>query len=251
MELTYSVVLKRALIVGLIAGVLAAFYLLVVAEPTVDEAIRLEEAAAGDSHDAAEEPLFSRGEQVGGGMLASIIYGALLSVIFGTVYASVRHHLPGASDFTRVVFLAAVAFATTALLPALKYPANPPAVGDPDTVNERTLQYVVLLAFGIAAAIALAKLSRRLRERFDDPTRMVLLTGVAIVVYGGALAAFPGSPDSIDSSVPARLIWEFRIQSLGGLALVWSVLGLGLGWSLDRVTRDARAIRPGAAPVAA
>jgi predicted cobalt transporter CbtA len=250
MELTYSMVVKRALIVGLIAGALAALYLLVVAEPTVDEAIKLEEAAT-QGHEGDEEPLFTRGEQVGGGMLAAVIFATLLAVVFGTVYASIRHRLTGASDFTRVVLLAAVAFATTALLPALKYPANPPAVGDPDTVNERTLQYVTLVVFGIVAAIVLAKLSGRLRERFADPTRIVLVAVAVAVVYGAALVAFPSSPDSIDPAVPARLIWEFRIQSLGGLALVWAVLGLGLGWALDRVTTGDRAARPGAAPVPA
>ncbi len=239
MELTYGTVIKRALVAGLVAGVLAALYLWVVVEPTVDEAIALEEAAAAAAPDAAaddEEPLFTRSEQVGGGMLAGVIFASLLSVVFGTVYASVRHRIAAASDFSRAVLLAAVAFGTTALLPALKYPANPPAVGDPDTVDQRTIQYTLIIVFGILVAVLLAKLSGRLRERCDDPTRIVVLTATAAIVYGAALALFPASPDSIAPSVPARLIWEFRVQSLGGLALVWGALGLGLGWSLDRVT---------------
>lgn len=241
MELTYATVIKRALIAGLIAGALAAIYLLVVAEPTVDEAIRLEEAAAeAEPDDHAEEPLFTRNEQVGGGMLASVIFGGLLAVIFGTVYASVRHRLVAGSEFSRVVLLAAVAFATTALFPALKYPANPPAVGDPATVDQRTVQYAALIVFSIVAAVLIARLSGRLRERFDDPTRLVMVIGAVIVVYGAALVLFPASPDSIQSSIPARLIWEFRLQSLGGLALLWTVVGLGLGWSLNRMTADAR-----------
>ncbi len=239
MELTYGTVIRRALIAGLVAGVLGALYLWIVVEPTVDEAIALEEAAAAAAPAAAaeeEEPLFTRSEQVGGGMLAGVIFAGLLSVVFGTVYASARHRIAAASDFSRAVLLAVVAFATTALLPALKYPANPPAVGDPDTVDQRTIQYTLIIMFGILVAVLLAKLSGRLRERFDDPIRVVVLTAVAVIAYGAALVLFPASPDSIDSSVPARLIWEFRVRSLGGLALIWGTLGLGLGWSLDRAT---------------
>lgn len=241
MELTYSIVVKRALIVGLVAGVLLALYLAIVVEPTIDEAIDIEEAAAAvEGTDDGEEPLVTRGQQVGGGMLATVIFAGLVSVVFGTVYASVRHRITAASDFSRVVLLAAVAFATTAVFPALKYPANPPAVGDPSTVNERSLQYGVLIVFGIVGAVLLAKLSGRLRDRLDDPIRIVVLTASVVVLYGTALLAFPASPDSIDPSMPARLIWEFRVQSLGGLALLWTALGLGLGWSLSRVTAAAR-----------
>ncbi|MGH9014452.1 MAG: CbtA family protein [Acidimicrobiia bacterium] len=250
MELTYGTVIKRALIAGLIAGALAAIYLLVVAEPTIDEAIRLEEAASAPDNNA-DDPLVTRYEQIGGGMLASVIYGGLVGVIFGTVYSSVRHRLTVASEFSRVVLLAAVAFATTTLLPALKYPANPPAVGDPDTIDQRTLQYAALIVFSIVAAALLARLSGQLRERFDDSTRLVMVTGAVIVVYGAALVLFPASPDSIQSSIPARLIWEFRLQSLGVLALLWTVIGLGLGWSLNRMTADARPPSRGTATVPA
>jgi len=252
MTLTYSAVIKRALIAGLVAGVLLAIYFVVVAEPTVDKAIALEDAqahaAGGHAH---EDPLFTRGQQVGGGMLAAVIYAGLVAVVFGTVYAAVRHRIAARSDFHRTVLVAAVGFATTALVPMLKYPANPPAVGNPDTVNERTLQYVMLLAFSILAAVLVAKFSGWLRTRVDEPTRLVGLVASVVVLYGAALVVFPSSPDSIDPSVPAGLIWRFRVQSLGSLALLWSVLGLGLGWQLDRLTSEAAGSRRRDVPVPA
>jgi predicted cobalt transporter CbtA len=234
--LTYSMVLRRALLAGLIAGGLLALYLWTVVEPTIDEAVALEASTAGDVDHAA--PLFTRAQQVGGGMLASAIYGLAVATIFGTLYAAIRHRLTARSDFFRVVHLAVVAFATTALLPMLKYPANPPAVGDPDTVNQRTVQYLSLLVFSIVAAVLVARLSAWLRTRLDDPTRVVVLAVATVALYGGALLVFPASPDSIDPAVPAGLIWRFRIQSLGGLALVWAVLGLGLGWMLERLVHS-------------
>ncbi len=248
MEITYSTLLKRALMAGLAAGVLFALYAWVVAEPTIDRAIAIEDATTavheshGHAHGDAEEPLFTRGEQVGGGMLAGILFAGMVSVIFGTVYATVRHRLVAGSEFRRILLLAAVGFATTALFPMLKYPANPPAVGDPDTVGQRTVQYVSLLVFGIAAAVLLAWLSGRLRRRYDEPVRIAAMVGAALLVYGGAIAFFPDSPDSIPSSMPAALIWQFRLQSIGGLALVWAALALGFGALMARVPATARAV---------
>jgi predicted cobalt transporter CbtA len=239
MEITYSVVIKRALIAAVVAGVCMALWAFFVVEPTIDDAIALEEATAqvaGGDHGHDEDPLFTRSQQVGGGVLATVLFAVAVAVVFGTVYATVRHRIPAMSDFTRSIWLAAVAFGTTALFPVLKYPANPPAVGDPDTVNERTIQYVVLVAFGIVAAILLCQLSGWLRTRVDFDHRVIILVAAVIVVYGGALLFFPASPDSIAPEVPAGLIWRFRLQSLGGLALLWTVLGLGFGWLMDRIT---------------
>jgi predicted cobalt transporter CbtA len=238
--LTYRTVLLRALAVGLGAGLLLGLYLVVLVEPKIDDAIALEEAqAAGEGSAAAEDhhedPLFTRSEQVGGGVLAAVIYATLVSIAFGTVYAAVRHRIPAASEIRRCLGLAALAFVAVALLPALKYPANPPAVGDPDTVNERTVQYLVLLAISLALAVGLVRLSGLLRSRLDESSRLVALATAAVVGYGVVLLVLPDSPDSIDPIVPAALIWDFRIRSLGGLALLWVTLGLGLGWALDRV----------------
>jgi predicted cobalt transporter CbtA len=242
--LTYRTVLLRALAVGLGAGLLLGLYLVVLVEPKIDDAIALEEAQAAAAGDAAddhhEDPLFTRTEQVGGGVLATVIYATLVSVAFGTVYAAVRHRIPAASEIRRTGGLAALAFASVALVPALKYPANPPAVGDPDTVNERTVQYLVLLAISLALAVGLLRLSGWLRGRLDEATRLVVVVASAIVAYGIVLAVLPDSPDSIAPIVPAELIWDFRIRSLGGLALLWTMLGLGLGWSLDRLLSGAR-----------
>ena len=40
-------------------------------------------------------------------------------------------------------------------------------------------------------------------------------------------AVLPGSPDTI--GVPANLVWQFRLNSLTGNLLVWTLLILGLG----------------------
>lgn len=252
MNLTYGSIISRALAVGLVAGVLLALYTWIVVEPTIDEAIALEEALAAAEADAGhddghghshgdEDALFSRPAQVRGGMAATVIYSLALAGIFGTLVAAVRHRFPHLGDLGRCTTLAAIAFGAVALIPGIKYPANPPAVGDPDTVDERTVQYVVLIVVAIALAVGLVRVSGWLRHRVDEATRLVAVTVATVVAYGLALIVLPGTPDAIDPVVPAELVWDFRVRSIGGLALTWAALGLGLGFALDRLAADAAA----------
>lgn len=231
--------LTRALTAGLAVGVVLAGYVLVVVEPVIDDAIALEEemaTAAGDGtandHDDA---LFTRTEQVGGGVAVSVLYAAILGVVFATVYAAIRHRLPGGTEIARTTWLAAVIFGAVALLPAIKYPASPPGVGDPDTVNDRTLAYLVVVVVGLVLAWLLTRLSGELRGRLDDPTRVVTVTLAAVACVAVLLVLLPAGPDRIDPAVPAALVWDFRIRSLGSLVVLWGGLGLGLGWLLGRV----------------
>jgi predicted cobalt transporter CbtA len=237
-HLTYGALVKRALAAGLAAGLLLALYTLVVVEPAIDRAVDLEERtaeAAPHGHGDDEERLFSRDTQVGGGIAATMIYAVIVAAVFGTVLASIRHRLPHLSELGRVVWLAAVTFGAVALVPALKYPANPPAVGDPDTVNDRTVLYLVLIGLSVALAVGLVRLSGWLRHRMDDASRVLAVAAATAVGYGLLLVLMPGSPDAIDPVVPAQLVWDFRIRALGGLALLWTSIGLGLGWALDRL----------------
>jgi predicted cobalt transporter CbtA len=236
---TYRALISRALAAGALAGVLLAGYLLVVTEPLIDDAIALEEKLAhedaGEGH-SHEDPLFTRSEQVGGGVAASLVFAIIASAIFGTVFAALRHRLPGRSDLARSGWLGAAAFGTVALVPALKYPPNPPAVGDPDTVGERTVLYLAIIVVSLVLVAVLTRVSGLLRHRLGDARRTVVVATLAIVAFGIVLAAFPGNPDSIDPAVPAGLVWDFRVRSIGGLALLWAAIGLGLGFLVERAS---------------
>lgn len=252
--MTYASVLKRALVAALVIGVVAGGYLLTVVEPVVDRAITLEEQMAGGAPAEAghhEEPLYTRGEQKGGGSLAIVLFTVVVGLSVGTLFAWRRHVLPGRTDFHRAVWLASMGFVAFALVPAIKYPANPPAVGDPDTVGDRTLQYLSLIAIALVLIVALSRLSLVLRSRLDEIARIVTVAVVAVVAFGALVAVMPDSPDQIDPAVPAALVWEFRLRSFGGLALVW--LGFGLLFGLLLTRRPAIADQPHEArrPVAA
>lgn len=241
MHWSYARVVRRALRAGAIVGVLLAAYVYAVVEPTIGVAIDHEEAAvaarpADGGAARHDDPLFSRGEQVVGGMVAAFATALVVAGVFGTVYAAGRHRLPGRSDLPRALWLAAVGFATVALIPALKYPASPPGVGDPETVGERSVLYLICLSASVLIAIALTRLSGTLRARLADHTRIVAVATASVVAYGLLLVALPVPPGSVEGAAPAEVVWDFRVRSLGGLALLWLGLGLGLGWLLERDT---------------
>jgi Probable cobalt transporter subunit (CbtA) len=112
--------------------------------------------------------------------------------------------------------------------PWFKYPPNPPAVGDPDTVGERERLYVLLIVLVALVLAGAAHLSGRLRRAgWLDHRRAVAVTAAAVAAVAVVFAAMPPSPDAVGA--PANLVWQFRIDSLAGNLLVWTVLTLGLG----------------------
>ena len=56
----------------------------------------------------------------------------------------------------------AAALVCIAVVPFFKYPANPPGVGDPDTVGRRTVLYLALIAVALAADGLAVAVRRRL-----------------------------------------------------------------------------------------
>jgi len=143
--------LRRGLAAGLLAGLLAGLFALFVGEPSVDQAIQLEEAAAGG---AQEEGIFDRTTQKIGLFFATGLFGVAVGGIFGIAYAYFRGRLASRSDWARSLSLAAAVFAGASLVPFLKYPANPPTVGDPATIGTRTASYLTIVALSLLAILA-------------------------------------------------------------------------------------------------
>lgn len=239
--LGFRALLGRVVLAGLVGGALAGLFLLLVTERAIAPALRLEEAraAAGGAPPERGQELFSRGEQLVGGFLGTLAAGLALAVVFGAVYALVRHRLPGRTDVARTAVLAAIGFGVFALLPALKIPGNPPAVGDPATVETRTAIYGAVLLLGIITAMLVSALVSVLRSR---GTTVGLVAVAATVATAGLVALIlvlvPDSPDSIAADVPAAVVWNFRLASLGQLAVLWAGLGLASGLLLDRLVRS-------------
>jgi hypothetical protein len=114
-------------------------------------------------------------------------------------------------------------------------PANPPAVGDPDTVTRRTLAYVLSILVAVLVVGAVSGLDRLLASRGLDPSvRRSLDLLAAAVLVPVAWWLLPDASSPIPSDVPASLIWDFRVASLLQLAAMWFVLGTVFGLLVSR-----------------
>jgi predicted cobalt transporter CbtA len=234
---------RASLAGGLAAGGAAAVFSFVVVEPTVRLALEVEESRAAMEHGehSHEAELVSRGLQQVGGAIAVIVAALLLSVLYAVALTRVRRSSK-LSELTSALVVAGGGFTMFALAPGLKYPANPPAVGDPDTVTERTLLYACAIAIAALTVTALVTIVRTARRRGWSTTR--LSWSIVGVVAAGCFVLFaglPASPDAIPADVGAGLVWQFRLKSLGTLALLWTTLGLVTGTLLTRAQHSATA----------
>src|SRR3954464_13640203 len=150
--------LIRGMLAGLAAGLLAFVFAKLFGEPQVDKAIAFEEAHSPPS---TEAPLVSRSMQASLGLLTgTLVYAAALGGIFSLVFAAVHGRIGHARPRTTAATLALVCFAVIILVPFLKYPSNPPAVGSDDTIGYRTKIYFVMLAISVVAALAALRVRR-------------------------------------------------------------------------------------------
>lgn len=217
-------------VAGLAGGASLAVFLLIVAEPTIDAAVRFEKAH--ETSPGAPE-MFTRGTQHFGGMLGASLYGAALGVLFALAFASLRHRLGGRDDWDRSIRLASAAFATIYLVPFLKYPANPPGVGDPATITRRTVLYVLMIAWSCAATAIAWRVHEHLRDReWDGPSRCLVVIAVYLAVVLVSVGLLPANRDAVPD--PATLVWRFRLLSLGGQAVLWTVMALSFGTLVHR-----------------
>lgn len=255
--------LIRGLIAGIIAGIAAALFALVVGEPQVDAAIALEEAAAAQTHhhgdfehshqgtpshthaDQAEpatvpddhhgeEALVSRDVQKFLGMpIAVVAVGTALGGLFALAFAFVYGRFGASSVRAYSAVLAAGAFVAASLVPFLKYPANPPAVGQPGTIVPRTEMFFAFLSISVIAAGIAAYVAMALSERLGRWTGSTLgVVGYAVVVTACGIAL--PMVDEVPEGFPATVLWDFRIASLGTIAVLWTVLGLTFGALVHR-----------------
>ncbi|WP_280342938.1 CbtA family protein [Nocardia neocaledoniensis] len=236
MPLTGSLktLLLRGLLAGLIAGLLAATVGYFVGEPQVDAAIMLEEAAATDHHGGAEapaghshggedEPLVSRTGQKAGQFLALGLAGMAFGALFAAALNLARRFtdLPG----PRLALATAVlAWAAIVAVPFFKYPANPPAVGDPETINERTWLWVAAVVLGLLAVAAAVAAYRALAGQLDS-LRLIAGVGAFVLVTTLGYVLLPGVNEVADD-FPATLLWRFRVASLTETTTLWAALGL-------------------------
>ncbi|HEV7686262.1 MAG TPA: CbtA family protein, partial [Acidimicrobiia bacterium] len=167
-------VIVGAILAGVVAGLAASVLLTFTAEPVIDRAIALEESHHASEPNAAVEPeLVSRRQQKGLGRFAAYgLGGGAYGVLFGMAFLALRRPSAPApagtrpeDAFGRAVRAAALMAGAFTVMPFLKYPPNPPGVGDPATLAERQWKYLALIFLSLVVLAAAARLSGRLRAR--------------------------------------------------------------------------------------
>ena len=251
---------RTFLVHGLIAGFLAGFaaFLVgyVVGEPNVDAAIAIEEAGSAEGHththeDAAapaEEEIaeVSRATQSTWGLLtATLAIGTAVGGVVALVAAGVMGHLGRLTPGQSTAVVCAIGLISFSLVPFLKYPATPPAVGNPDTIGSRTGLYFGFVAISVAAAVIGTLLARRTWPTIGAYAATVAggLTYLALV--GTAAAALPTVTEA--GEFPATTLWSFRVSSMLTLVALWTTLGVVLTGLVGRQHARASAVASQAA----
>ena len=225
----------RGMLVGILAGLLSFAFLKIYGEPQVDIAIAFEtqmeaaEAAAASSVEHEHE-LVSRKVQAGLGLFVAVmVYSVAFGGLFGLAYAFAYRRIPGAVTPQGVsILLAAAGFVAIYLVPNLKYPANPPAVGDPKTLGMRTALYFIMIAVSIAAMIGAFSLKRLLARRLSDWSSTLAVAAYYVVIVAIAGLLLP-AVNEVPAQFPAVVLWKFRVASIGAQFIMWATLGLLFG----------------------
>jgi predicted cobalt transporter CbtA len=222
------------LLSGAIAGTLLGLINQVVVEPFIDKAIGIEmqrHIAAGEIIDLNAQSHY-RLWQKGGEIAAGAILGMSIAALFGIVFAYSRDSLPGHNNNNKkkALILGGIMFLVLFLVPALKYPANPPAVGDPNTISYRESLYTAILAISGFSALGLAFLYRKLGNK---QSKKIIVPSIYAVVIASAYLLLPPNPDKI--TIPTDLIVSFRIASVFTMGIFWGLLGIILGLFWDKL----------------
>jgi len=217
-------VLKSALLAGLIAGAAAAGFHFFFTEPLIDRAIEIEEVLGQAKGEAPKEPVVTRPAQKAGLVLGFLLYGGVWGLLFGVILYLSRGWFPPWSDSRIGLALAAALGWSVAVFPFLKYPANPPGVGDPETIGYRQLLFLTVLALSVIGTALFFRLLSlpRLQRHWVWPAAGYIFYLVTVYLL------LPGNPDAVD--MPSDIVWKFRAFSLAGLFLFWVVLGGAFAW---------------------
>jgi hypothetical protein len=249
--------LVRGMLVGIVAGLLSFGFLKIYGEPQVDRAIAFEaqmdqaKEKAAHEHGAhqhgaqehgakepAEEPeLVSRPVQAGIGLFVGVmIYSAAFGGLFGLAFAFAQGRMIETVDPKVLsLLLAGIGFIAIYVVPNLKYPANPPSVGEPETIGFRTALYFFIIALSSLAMIGAFALKRILTAHYGDWNATVMVAAYYIAIMVAAGLVMP-TVNEVPDDFPAVVLWKFRIASLGAQFIMWATFGLLFGALTERAT---------------
>ncbi|AWB93644.1 CbtA family protein [Aeromicrobium chenweiae] len=234
---------RQLLVRGLLAGFIASLFSFGIActvgEPQVDAAIAIEEAgsaatadtaphehADGHTHSHADDGTeVPRDVQSTFGLATGILtVGTALGGVVGLASAFAVGRLGRLRPSQSTALVALVGYVSFSLVPFLKYPSTPPAVGNADTIGDRTLHYFVVQGIAVLAAVAAVAAARLLLPRLGTYRTVLATVGGFLAVVVVTALAMPTVNEL--GSFPADTLWQFRLASLLTNATLWAGLGI-------------------------
>ncbi|HXS86057.1 MAG TPA: CbtA family protein [Mycobacterium sp.] len=236
-------IIGRGLVAGALAGVIAFVFARIFVEPVIDRAIGFEDGV-GAAHEAMHgghehgAEVFTRGVQanigLGFGVIAfSVAMGALFAVVFAVAYGRVG----SVSARVLSLYVAGGMLLSLYVVPALKYPANPPAVSLEETIRQRTLLYLLMVVLSAALFVGAVYLGRQLAERLGAWNATLAAAGSYIAAIAVVMLILPtidetpgplrdNAGNMVYEGFPADDLYQFRLYSLGTQVVMWTTIGL-------------------------
>ncbi len=225
-------IIARGLLAGALGGVVAFLFARVFLEPVIDRAIAFEDTTAEmhdhGGHGAHEHgvELFSRGVQANIGMgFGLLVFATAMGALLAVVFCIAHGRVGGMTGRSLAALLSAAMLLCAFVIPALKYPPNPPAASLEETLRQRTLLYLLMVAIAAALLVAAVYLGRRLSARLGAWNATVAAAGAYVVAIGIAMALLP-TVDETPEMFPADVLYDFRLYSLGTQVVMWVTIGL-------------------------
>jgi len=227
--------LIRGMLCGIAAGLLVFVFAKIFGEPNVDGAIGFEEQlahlAGAHGHD---DGIVSRDIQSSWGLFIGVmVYSTALGGIFSLLYAYAWGRMGKLGARTSGALLAGAAFVAVYVVPFAKYPANPPSVGNPDTIGYRTELYFGMIVIATVAMIASINLGRALSRRWGNWNASITGGLMFVVLVSIAYTLMP-TINEVPDGFPAALLWQFRTVAFVLQLILWTSLGLLFGWLTER-----------------
>jgi len=218
---SFTNLLGTALVAGLLAAFITAGFHSFFTEPLIDRAVAIE--AETSSH--SEEPVVSRPTQKFGLFIGLSVYGVAWGILFGVLLYAITPKLADGGNILHPLLLALILGWSVSLFPMLKYPANPPGVGEAATIGYRQELFVLLIALSLIGSVT-AFIAENSLRRAGRPMPLLILAAYAaymVCLY----RFFPANPDPV--KIDIELVRRFRTVSCAGQIVFWTVLGGAFG----------------------
>lgn len=242
--------LIRGMLAGCLAGLVGFAFAWAFGEAPVETAVNFESYVEYTvHHEEPEDETVSRPVQSSVGLgTGTLIYGVALGGIFALVFTAAYGRIRRLAARGTAALLGVLGFTAVYLAPFVKYPANPPSVGDPDTISQRTGFYLVLVLVSIVAMVLAVLLRERLAPRFGGWDATLLAGAAYLVVMAVCYLALPAINEvpqqelpsviaavtDADTTFPPTVLWAFRVSSLGLQVVIWGIIALVFGALAER-----------------